>query len=154
MTHPVARICAVVVGRILTPRFAKALQVRAKFRARDLEHRPDTCADARRHAAETRGPRAAHEAQQHRLGLVVARMRQRHPVGPERLASAKEEGLPRVPAGHLQRLSGLGRERRHVRVLHEGHHPRAQGQVAAERGVVVGRRAANVVMQVDETGRA
>ncbi len=108
---------------------------------------------SRRHRRKAAGARAAHQAQEHGLGLIVARVRDGDAIGLHRCDRLVEEALPRVAARDFERHLMRLRVGRHVGIADHGRHAETIGKRAAERRVVIGIGAANVMMEMRDAGK-
>ena len=92
---------------------------------------------ARVHRGEAARPGAAHETQQERLGLIVARVAERHDVGAEVRARALEERVARGSRRVLERARARAGARGDVLAIDEKRPVERCRQVAAEALVAV-----------------
>jgi hypothetical protein len=112
-----------------------AAEVGEDVRARHPEQRPPETTRPRAHRAQPAPARAAQQPQQHRLRLIVARVREGHRRGALVGTDPPQEGAALQPGGLLDAVAVTARTRGHVRFgAPEGHVPgRAEGP--AERGI-------------------
>jgi hypothetical protein len=97
MTHTIARIHQIRVGRIVVPRLAAPGQFRLEPRARAGEERPDSAVARRRDAAKTTQTGAANHVEQDRLRLVVRGVRRRDAVGRACSGHVRKKLAARIP---------------------------------------------------------
>jgi hypothetical protein len=79
-------------------------------------------------------------------------MRHRHAIRLDRVDRLAEEALPRKAAGHFNRDVVLGRFRGHIRIADYRGDAEPVGERAAECGVGICLNAANVMIEVRESG--
>ena len=145
--HAVAHVDGVGVRRVLPPLERARVQVSDHLVAGDGEERPEEPAPAGAHRREARRPRPAQEAQQERLGLVVASVRYRDRRGLLLAGDAPEKPVARASSGGLEPAVFPPGPPAHVR----GARPERYVEVPAQRGAegrVVDRGAAQAVVEV------
>ena len=74
-----------------------------QLRSRDVEQRTNHMVAPRRHGRQAARSGAARQAQDHGLGLIVARVRDGNAIGPDRIDRLLEEPPPRVASGDFDR---------------------------------------------------
>ncbi len=108
------------------------------------------CPDRGRHAPQPPRARAPRQTQQHRLGLITARVRQGDTLSAETAERVTIEVEAGVAARHLQRLSRLAGQGWHIDMSHVAGQVKTERQRLHERRIIVGRAPADVVMEVGD----
>ena len=148
MPHAVSRIRQIAVRGVLAERQVPRREILAKVRAAQLDQRTDHASRARADAREPTRGRAAHQPQQERLRLVVARVRDRDRNRTQTIRGTFEKRVSRPPRGVLDRSFLAERERADVSALDLDRDVERGGKAGAEPLVLVGVRAAQLMIQV------
>ena len=101
-----------------------------------------------RDAGQPRGAGAAHQPQQHGFRLIVTRVRHADAVPAERRERVDEKLLPGLSCRDFDREALTSSKGRHIGIANRRSDAGARGERAAERRILVCRRAANVVIQM------
>ena len=138
----------VVVGGVFPPGLALGDEPLPQLLPAHFQKGADAMARARRHASQPPGTRAAGQPEEHRLRLVAASVRQRDALSSETAERLAIELKPDVAAGDFQRLPRLPGQRRHVGMGDVARQVEPECQSLHKRAIIVGRAAADVVMEV------
>ena len=136
---------------MLPTRFTAGAQELLELESCGVEQRPDHVRALRRHGRQPGGARAARQAQQHRLSLIVARVRNGDAIRVDRCDRFLKKPLPRKPACHFERDAMLCRLGGNIDIADHRRHAQPIGERPAKRRVFVGRHAANPMMEVRES---
>ena len=129
-----------------------AIQVRHQLGTAQIDERPDDVLTTRMNRGQAAGPGAAHEAQQHGLCLIVARVPDGDDVGLPALADTLEKCVAHLARRLFQRTATPRGDFGDVTEFDVESHPAVFGQARAELGVAIGVGAAQAVVQVGQPG--
>lgn len=153
--HAVAREACVPVGQVLAegdPPTGQVAPQRGPADAQEWPHEtnggPLQDRTRRQDPAQTSRARAARQAQEDCLRLVVRRVGGEDERGAPPLRDAREKTVPDAPRRRLGRFPAPARRARDVGASHRERHAPAPGERPHEPRVGVGRRAAQPVVEV------
>ena len=147
----IARDADIVVRLVVDERLSALLEKGPQVAAPAVEQGPDDAAAAGVHARQAARPRAAQEAEQKRLGLIVARVPERDGVGFEANTRLLEELVARRARGVFKRTAPGPGARRDIVAVRVKRPAKARRQSSAKGLLVVGRRT-QLMIQMDDAG--
>ena len=150
MPQEVSRVRQVLIRRVVHVRDPVIGGPGPELLPVDVEKRSDDRPVSGVDARQPAGPGAPQQPQQHSFGLVVARVPDGDPVGPERLPAPLQGGVPELPGGVLNRASFRGRHTPDLNAFDMGGNAQPTRQRLAERLIALRVRPAQLVVDVHQ----
>ena len=152
MTNPVARVGQFAIRRVLTPALAHCVQISLNLGPRGRQHGPQDAPlgklNHRMNGAQALRPRSAQKLREHRLSLVVERMRGGDGIDFTRRHQLPEPAIPQPPCRLFNRLARSFSRSVGIDLRFMEYQPQIRGQPSRKLQVSVRLSPAQPVMQM------
>jgi hypothetical protein len=149
----IPRILDIFVRLVLNPSLAARFQIVLEIGIGDLQQRPDDTAAPGIDARQAREPRAAHQLEQERLGLIVLRVTDGDAIRPGLRRCTLQKGVSDAAGRIFDRQAAGARVCLDVGGLHDDWQRTTRGKLATKRFVAV-RGRPEAVMEMRQADHA